>query len=390
MESFILQKRRAVEAPWRIAALCGGPDVTIAVEIVVRIVKNLNIPRAEGPVVGDQNSCSGKLPDQEQFTVAEPENEETGGASSLTGRVGWRLDSQEQLFHIVAIEICRRHCGARSLKRGDFGRGVFKQGQRARGIRSRRNGGEIKGFCGTGLTGEKQNDSRADRSPYHPNYDWIPHGLYANVGMYFTPARSLYSAVFQEKMSALSEWGRYDFSSVLRLSVVGISGCGKSVCARRLAACTGLPLYHMDTLFWGPGWTEKPESQWRPEEQALIAQNLWIIEGYIDSQSEERIRRSSLVLYLDFSGPVCALNGVRRWWRHREESRPEIPGCPERFSLSFLWTMLCRKERQEIEKTLSCVPESRVLRLTSPKDLDGFLKNFEVKAVQHFEFQPNP
>lgn len=144
----------------------------------------------------------------------------------------------------------------------------------------------------------------------------------------------------------------------------------------------------MDSLFWGPGWVERPESQWRPEEWTLIQQDRWIIEGYIDPQSEERIRRSDLVLYLDFSGSVCAFNGIRRWLQHHEESRPEIPGCPERFSLSFLWTMLCRKERQEIETVLSCIPEARVLRLTSPKALADFLRELETRPVRHSAPRP--
>lgn len=45
-----------------------------------------------------------------------------------------------------------------------------------------------------------------------------------------------------------------------RIAIIGISASGKSVFARELAGKTGLPLIHMDQLFWTGNWQEIPEA----------------------------------------------------------------------------------------------------------------------------------
>lgn len=40
-----------------------------------------------------------------------------------------------------------------------------------------------------------------------------------------------------------------------RIAIIGISGSGKTTFAKQLFKKTGLPLYHMDTLYWKYIWT---------------------------------------------------------------------------------------------------------------------------------------
>ncbi len=39
-----------------------------------------------------------------------------------------------------------------------------------------------------------------------------------------------------------------------RVMVIGGPGSGKSTLARRLHAISGLPLFHLDQLYWRAGW----------------------------------------------------------------------------------------------------------------------------------------
>ena len=41
-----------------------------------------------------------------------------------------------------------------------------------------------------------------------------------------------------------------------RVLIIGCSGAGKSTLARKLGEKTGLPVVHLDALFWEPGWVE--------------------------------------------------------------------------------------------------------------------------------------
>ncbi len=73
----------------------------------------------------------------------------------------------------------------------------------------------------------------------------------------------------------------------------------------------------MDALFWAGNWQAVPESQYLKAPAALVRQQNWIIEGYIDETMAERLSFAELVIYLDYSGPRCAWRVFRRWLAHR-------------------------------------------------------------------------
>jgi adenylate kinase family enzyme len=155
-------------------------------------------------------------------------------------------------------------------------------------------------------------------------------------------------------------------SSARRIAIVGIGGSGKSTLAREVAARTGLPLFHMDQLFWRGNWEEVPESEYLPQHAELVAQEAWIIEGYIDEAMAERVRRADLVIWLDYPGWLCLWRVLRRWIAHRKESRPELPAeAREEFIPRFWWTVLLRRERRGIVDALSDIPNSRLIRMSS-------------------------
>jgi len=43
-----------------------------------------------------------------------------------------------------------------------------------------------------------------------------------------------------------------------RVVVMGPPGSGKSTLARSLGARFGLPVFHLDQIYWCPGWIEAP------------------------------------------------------------------------------------------------------------------------------------
>ena len=160
-----------------------------------------------------------------------------------------------------------------------------------------------------------------------------------------------------------------------RIAVIGTSGSGKSTFAVEFGRRTGLPVCHMDRLFWDTNWTEKPEEEWREQEAAILVQDRWIVEGYIDGNHPERLRRAELVIYLDLPGFVCASHGLLRWWKYRKAPRPELPaGCTEKLNYSHLWTMVARKERRYIQAALERAPRCKVMVLKSKRAISALLK----------------
>ena len=120
------------------------------------------------------------------------------------------------------------------------------------------------------------------------------------------------------------------------MMVVGSSGAGKSVLAREIAARTGLPLIHLDALFWQPGWVETPRDRWREIQREALAGPDWVVDGNYGGTLEERLALADVVVLLDYSRVTCLLGAVVRWLRHRGRSRPDMaPGCPEHLELGL-------------------------------------------------------
>jgi adenylate kinase family enzyme len=66
---------------------------------------------------------------------------------------------------------------------------------------------------------------------------------------------------------------------VQRVAVVGSGGSGKSTLADRLGELTGLPVTHLDRLYWQPGWVATDDDRWRQLQAGLVAGERWIVDG---------------------------------------------------------------------------------------------------------------
>ena len=157
-----------------------------------------------------------------------------------------------------------------------------------------------------------------------------------------------------------------DCRGIRRIVIVGISGTGKSRLGVTLAEKTGLTLHQMDSLIWGPDWMETPADHIRAALARISTQDNWIVEGWIDHYSQDILRRSDAILYLDYPGWLAAYGALRRWFTYRGRTRPEMPaGCTETLDAGFLRTLLLRKERPHIERMLHDIPQTTIIRVRS-------------------------
>ena len=47
-----------------------------------------------------------------------------------------------------------------------------------------------------------------------------------------------------------------------RVAVVGSGGAGKTTFSAELGLRTGLPVIHLDQLYWSPAWVKMPSKEW--------------------------------------------------------------------------------------------------------------------------------
>lgn len=100
-----------------------------------------------------------------------------------------------------------------------------------------------------------------------------------------------------------------------RVVINGSSGAGKSTLARRLAAELGLPYTEIDSLFHGPGWTER--ETFLDEVRGLAAGARWVVEWQYDAARPVLLERCDLVVWLDLPRWLTTWRVVRRTVRRR-------------------------------------------------------------------------
>ena len=134
-----------------------------------------------------------------------------------------------------------------------------------------------------------------------------------------------------------------------RVLIIGCGGAGKSTLAKALGEKTGLPVVHLDKLFWNPGWVEKEREEFDALLRQELAKDRWIMDGNFNRTMPERIARCDTIIYLDFHRVACLVGVLKRIVTTYGTVRPDMgEGCPERVDLEFLkWVWNFNKSKRE-------------------------------------------
>ena len=164
-----------------------------------------------------------------------------------------------------------------------------------------------------------------------------------------------------------------------KIAVVGNGGSGKSVLARKLGEITQIPVYHLDALYWKPGWTPTPRDEWCKLQEELVKRDRWIIDGMYARTLEIRAKAADTIVYLDFPSWLSTYRVVKRGISFRGRTRPDMgKGCPEKVNwefLKFVWNFR-KNKRPGVLATLNGLSGKEVIILRSPRDVNEFLARF--------------
>lgn len=103
--------------------------------------------------------------------------------------------------------------------------------------------------------------------------------------------------------------------------VIGCPGSGKSTFSRALYQKTGIPLFHLDMMYWNPDRTTVEKAVFRERLADVIQKDEWIIDGNYGSTIELRLQACDTVIFLDYSPDVC-LDGIMK---RRGKVRSDMP-----------------------------------------------------------------
>jgi adenylate kinase family enzyme len=160
-----------------------------------------------------------------------------------------------------------------------------------------------------------------------------------------------------------------------RVLVIGSPGAGKSTLSREIAARTGLPLHHLDRMFWLPGWVERDRDEGRAILSEVLAQDRWIIDGNYGSTLPMRLQRADTVVWLDYPTALCLGRVFKRWWQYRGRARPDMTeGCPESLNLQFLhYVLVFRRSWRARNAAALAGLAGKVLRFQRPDQAAAWL-----------------
>ncbi len=167
-----------------------------------------------------------------------------------------------------------------------------------------------------------------------------------------------------------------------RAMIIGCPGSGKSTFARLLRDVTGLPLHHLDAIFWKPDRTTLKKEEFRAIMRKIIETDAWIIDGHYASTLEWRLSACDVVFFLDYPTEVC-LEGIRTRRGHARSDIPWIETEDDAEFLDFIQKFHTESKPQVLEQ-LAQFPNKPVFRFCSREEANNYLASLQA----HTPFSP--
>jgi len=119
---------------------------------------------------------------------------------------------------------------------------------------------------------------------------------------------------------------------VKRVLIIGNAGSGKTTFARQLAAKTGLPLVHLDQLYWHGNWEHLSQGELDARLQEELVRPEWIIDGNYNRTLAHRLNYCDTVLFFDMPILSCLVGITKRIIANYGKTREDMGGnCVEKF-----------------------------------------------------------
>ncbi|WP_196814234.1 NUDIX domain-containing protein [Butyrivibrio sp. LC3010] len=159
--------------------------------------------------------------------------------------------------------------------------------------------------------------------------------------------------------------------SMKKVIVLGCSGSGKSTFAIKLHEKLGLPLYHLDNIWWKADKTHVSRDEFDAKLDKLVKLDSWIIDGDYSRTYEKRIAACDTIFFLNYSEDTC-MDGISK---RVGQTRPDIPWTEEKIDpeLVELVRNYEKENRPKLLELFAQYPEKNVITFKTREEADKWI-----------------
>ena len=156
-----------------------------------------------------------------------------------------------------------------------------------------------------------------------------------------------------------------------KVIVIGCPGSGKSTVSRALHNKTGIPLYHLDMMYWNADKTTVEKSVFLERLSVVLEKDEWIIDGNYGATMELRMASCDTVIFLDYPLDIC-LDGIRE---RRGKPRSDMPWIETEEDEEFIEFIKSYNEQQKTKvlELLEKYNDKNIIIFKSREQSDAFL-----------------
>jgi len=161
-----------------------------------------------------------------------------------------------------------------------------------------------------------------------------------------------------------------------KVIVIGCPGSGKSTFSKALQKRIGIPLFHLDQLYWNADQTPVDHAVFLARLSEVLQKSEWIIDGNYASTMEMRLQACDTVVFLDYPLEVC-LSGVRE---RRGKARSDLPwietGEADAEFIAFIENYRSQS-RPQVMELLNRYPHKEIHIFSSRMQAEAFLARLQ-------------
>ena len=156
-----------------------------------------------------------------------------------------------------------------------------------------------------------------------------------------------------------------------KVIVIGCPGSGKSTVSRALHNKTGIPLYHLDMMYWNADKTTAEKSVFLERLSTVLEKDEGIIDGNYGSTMELRMAACDTVIFLDYPLDVC-LDGIKE---RRGKPRSDMPWIETEEDAEFIEFIKNYNEQQKpkVLELLEKYSDKNIIIFKSREQANEFL-----------------